>query len=268
MKTVKWLVGLFLCYSLLLGVLPAQAAVQQQAYKPDVHLSFDIRANGSNETRLEVAVHPLLDPLMQKGLELLKTQLEKLPGHPQPKLGTSKRDGREYSTLRVELNSLGDLNAFVNTPQMLSGLLGLVAPGTEVPPLFTDFVVEHDAGLPRAPFTVKAHMAAETTQALSFLNLTVHVTLPYQPSEHNAGKVRGTELSWSVTPGQALEMSAEAAPAGLAMNPGIGGSSGESGRSPLWFILGGVLLLAAIGAVVFFVLRARRPKEDEVEETW
>jgi hypothetical protein len=179
---------------------------------------------------------------------------------PKPKLGTSKRAGREYSTLSVKLNSLGDLNALVNTPQMLSGLLGLVASDSQVPPLFTDFVIEHDVGLQRAPFTVKAHMAAETTQALSFLNLTVHVLLPSEPSEHNATQVRGNELSWQVRPGQALEMTAEA-PTGLTI--------GENGGiAPLWLILGGLALLGLIVAVVILVQRACQPKDETLEDPW
>jgi hypothetical protein len=266
MKTLRWLFALCLLCLLFPAILSARANVQAQAVKPDVHLSFDIRSDGSNETRLEVAVHPLLDPLMQRGLALLAPQLERLPGNPRPELGTSKRDGREYSSLSVKLNSLGDLNAFVNTSQMLSGLLGVVAPDVQVPSLLSEFSIDHDFSVEQSPFTVRARMTPETAQVLAFLNLTIHVKLPYMAASNNADQVRGTELSWRVTPGQPMAMAAEAAPPSTGFGRFGRSGSGIGGIAPMWPILIGVLLLIVVAVVMILLLRARRPKEDGSEE--
>lgn len=230
---------------------PANAL--QDAFRPDVHLTFDIEPDGSNMFYVEVAFHPLLDPLLREALALVESQLPTEDDREFDLIET-KRDGRTFSALAIGFESLGDLNAFINTPQMLSGLLGTLAPGLEAPLLFDGFQIEREESA-EGRFVAQAAMPPTTTAALQIFDMAVHIRLPYGIEHHNAGRLKQGELTWKVVPGEPLEIAATTRSASL--------FNSISSRSNRLILPIGTVLLILIIAVVGFWLYRRSRKQDE-----
>ncbi|MBC8492789.1 MAG: hypothetical protein H8D43_03305 [Chloroflexi bacterium] len=242
------------------SLLMAACATVPESAKPDVHLTFDIHENGSNVTTLEVAFHPLIDPFIRRGLDLAQQQLPQGTDPSMLEFQNITREGRKYAAVVARFDSLGDLNAFVNTPQLLSGLLDLIDPGTTIPPLFKDFEAWHDADTPQRGYGVRASLDADTTEALAFMNLAVHVRLPYTAEQHNADKVRGTELIWQAVPGTPLGIEAVGVPRSGVSLPG----SGLLGTRPaVWLAIGAAVIVAAVIGSVIIYRRANRPSDED-----
>jgi len=226
----------------------ARPVFAQNPANPDVHFTFDINADGSNSVLIEVAVNPLLDPLLRQGLKSLKGFASKRAR--EIEITETTRDGRTYNALIVHFDSLGDLNAFINTPQMLSGLLASFAFEARIPSLFSSFSATSENISDRKAFRIEATIDAGTTEFLRFLNLTFHVRMPFDVQSHNAPIVQAQELTWPVTPGEPLIMSVTA----IASNMII------TSNMPLLMGLGFILLLIIV--VVGFILYQRSQKTD------
>jgi hypothetical protein len=213
----------------------------------------------------------LLDPTINQGLTWLGQQLPKGSAKTTFELRTTTREGRKYAALVISFPSLGDLNAFVNTPQFIETLVGLGAPGTRIPAPFAEFRAWHDASQPAAAFGLRAAMTADTTRITAPINLTLHLRLPQPIKEHNAGKVVGTELSWLVQPGQPITISATAGTSsvvGRLFPIGAGPTSAKSGFVPWWLaVIMAIVLIVMAVAVVILRKRARTPSESQDEES-
>lgn len=258
----SWM-GLLLVVMLVLA--PAVTLAQDPS-KPDIHFSFIIEKDGSNTTSIEIAVNPLVDPLIKKGIEFVKDSLGKTAKkkHARYEVTTTTRDKREYQALVIRYDNLGDLNALMNTPQMLSGLFKFL-PNAEIPSLFSRFLAtsqETDHGL---IYEFNARMEPEVTQALSFANVTIHVTLPGSIDNHNADEEdpKAKELIWVMQPGYPLEISASSS-----ISRGISGVLPTDGGLLSTIVIwgGGVLLVILFLLIIFWLIRTvRRSRSDDDE---
>ncbi len=250
------LLGIGLCFSTDL--------LAQEMVKPDVHLTFDVRPDGSNTTSVEIAVHPFLDPAIQRLLEWFEEQLPKGPGKPAVEIRATTREGRKYAALVAQFNSLGDLNAFINTPQLFEGLVGLIVPNARIPALFTEFRAWHDSNNSEAAYGLTASMTADTTAALAPLSFVIHLHLPYVVETHNADRVSGNELTWYVVPGEKLEISAIAsAPSGLAKLLAM-----LSSAHPALLIGAGVVVLLVIAGGIVLVAYRRAARVPSTQDPY
>lgn len=246
MRNRQWLryLGLIVFIAALLA-LGACDSMPESA-KPDVHLTFDIHADGSNSVALEIAVHPLLDPLLRPALAEAQRLLEGNVGE-SVKLTQTKRAGREYSALLMEFQSMADLTAFMNTPQLLSGIAAQVAPDLTVPSLFSEFNAWYDPETRPSEYGLRARIDPAGTTALSIVKLTAHVVMPYEVRENNAANVIERTLSWEMVSGQPLEIHV------VANRPfSVGGSAA---LRPLLIGLAMVTLIAMAVAVGYWLYR-------------
>lgn len=243
LRSVILVLGLFF------APLATPFSTAQNLPQADAHLTIQINADGSNQLKLEIAAHPLVDPLVRKGLSWLRDKLPEGPGNPRVALRDSRRQGRVYASLEAKLDSLGDLNALIRTPQLTSQLLEAFGVKAEIPALFTQFEAAHDVDDRTSDYTLRATMAPETTQGLSFMDLSVHVLFPYAPTETNAKDVKGSEMTWKAVPGESLEITAVATPSGIAV-----------ARTARWLLplLGGVAAAAILVLIIFLLLSRRR----------
>ena len=267
-RPLRLLIGFLIGLLVVIVAAPGVSAQATDPAKPDVHVTFDIHADGSNVTMVEVAVHPLLDPTINQALTWLSQQLPKGSGKPTFELRNTTREGRKYAALVITFSSLGDLNAFINTPQFIETLVGLGAPGTRIPAPFAEFRAWHDSSQPEAAYGLRAMMTAETTKVTAPINLTLHLRLPQQVKQHN-GTISGTELSWFVQPGQPLTISETAGASSVVerLFP-IGSTPAGSGSVPWWIVVIVVVVLAiVVAAAVVLRKRALTPAEREDEET-
>jgi hypothetical protein len=171
----------------------AQTGVPASA-KPDVHLTFAIHADGSNVMTLEIAVHPLIDPAVRQALDWVRQRIPKGSAASVVELRDTTREGRKYAALVAQLNSIGDLNAFVNTPQLLSSVLKSIDASMAIPNIFSWFEVLRESSGSQTTYKINASMDAATTRALAPINLTIHFRLPWAAQDRNTDKVVGTEL--------------------------------------------------------------------------
>jgi hypothetical protein len=253
--------ALVVLLALALGMLATGCESVPEAAKPDVHLVFDIHADGSNTCALEVAIHPIVDPYLRQALEIAEQWLVDLPSPIVMESEERTRDGRKYSALVAEFDSLGDLNAFVNTPHLLSGLVAPLAGEVTIPPLFAEFEVWADRESSPHSYGVNAIMNEEVASALSLVNFTVHFKFPRPSKQHNASSSSGDELSWQVRPGQSLTLEATATESRV---QSVATEVRETlGRGATPWIIGGVALIIVAALVVgILYLRARRPDPD------
>jgi len=244
--------------ALIFGLLMAGCGAVSESAKPDIHLTFDIHEDGSNTCVLEIAAHPFVDTFIHRGLEMLERWLVEVPVQISLESQEREREGRKYAALVAQFNSLGDLNAFMNTPQLLSGLLSLLATEVTVPPLFVHFEVWHDLDAPRKVYGIRAMIDEETAEALSFVNFTIHVILPYAAEQHNATQVDGKELSWRVQPGQALSIEATAIEPAIPLSlPEVTGDN----RIMLWILVGlGCIVVVALVIYLAYRLAGRNAR--------
>lgn len=229
--------------------------------KPDVHLTFDIHRDGSNATILEVAVHPLVDPLLQPVLFEIQQLIAEQEGRT-VEIKQTTREGRKYSAFVLEFNSIADLNAFMNTPELLNGIVGEWIPDVAIPVPFAEFNAWHNEEKRPEEYGLRARMDSEATSILTAVNVSTHVILPMRTKEHNASSVTDETLNWKVESGQPFEMDAIAKPSG------IGGLLGGDLGTPLLIILGTIAaLMVPLGLALW--LKNRRSKDIETaDDLW
>jgi hypothetical protein len=232
--------------------LPACDSIPESA-KPDIHLTFDLHNDGSNAVMVEVAVHPLVDPLLGPALVEAQRAIADEPSA-SVRLTETKRAGRVYNALVVDFNSIGDLNAFVNTPHLLTGIVSLVAPDVTIPSPFAEFEAWHDPGSRSQPFGLRARLDPATTSALAGIKLTTHVILPGKPSDHNALSVSDRTLNWEMVSGEPLQINA------------VAGRTAAIDLQLILIVAGGALvLLVLIGFAIWALRRRRISREADLE---
>ncbi len=246
-----WL-SLMLVLAFVVLFLPSCDSIPESA-KPDVHLTLDIYDDGSNAAMVEIAVHPLVDPLLGPALvEAQRTIAEESSASVH--LTETKRAGRVYNALVVDFNSVGDLNAFVNTPQLLTGIISLVAPDVTIPSPFAEFEAWHDPDNRSDPFGLRARLDPATTSALTGIKLTTHVILPGKPTEYNASSISNRMLNWEMVSGEALQINATA------------GRAAVIDLQLALIVAGGTLVLfLLVGFAVWVLQRRRIRKETDME---
>lgn len=246
--------------------------------KFDLHIAVDIREDGSNQVDFQVATNPLLDkPLAAAVMEWCAAA-----GAPATGSATSgdttafecretKRDGRQYHTLTARFASLGDLNAFMNSPHQVSGLLSIVMPDAQVPRLFDEFEARRVTEEQQPGFRVHARLSDDLEPLLNFCRITIHTKLPYSLDRAaTTGEVHGDEASWRVQAGggagQALDAAA-AEPLRLALVREI--EQVKTERPVLFWLPIGLVGLAVVAAVgTFSVRRAVRRREESPSEVF
>ena len=263
---------LFLLTAMLFAVVslfPVKAIADQDPTKPDIHLSFQIEEDGSNTTSIEVAVSPLIDPLIQRALQYAARSLanknDSTSRSSTYQLTTTVRGGRDYHALLIHYNSLGDLNAFVNTPQMLSGFFGSLLPESSIPQLFSRFSVtskKEDGG---TTYHFVAFMEPETSRSLAFANVTIHVRLPGEIISHNALLDESGDLIWIMEKGNPLDISVVSR-----KSSHLGGmlTTQDERKMVLWVIGIILLALALFGAVLLLRRKGGDWDDEDEEELW
>lgn len=243
----------------------AQTGVPPSA-RPDVHLTFDIHADGSNVMTLEIAVHPLIDPAVRQGLDWLRQRMPKGTAATAVELRNTTREGRTYAALVAQLNSIGDLNAFVNTPQLLSSVLKPVDANITIPNIFSWFEVLRESSGSQTTYKINASIDEATARALAPINLTIHFRLPYPAQEHNADKVTETEISWRVPSDKSLTMTATATQRSL-LQPFVGESGNARPLTTILVWIGvGILLVGLVIGVLLLIFRWRAGHTGERDD--
>ncbi|MGQ9595554.1 MAG: LppM family (lipo)protein [Anaerolineae bacterium] len=257
-RTAGWLA---LSLMLVLGL--AGCADLPQAVKPDVHVTVGVAQDGKCLLMGEVALHPLVDPLIQQGIEILRAEAAKAKEVRNPEVKVTEREGRRYHALLLHFNSPQDLNAFVGTPYLLNALLRAMQVEGEIPALFSGFEVRIDRDPQQAPtrFSFTATIPEITVQALSGIQLTFHVRLPGRIASHNADSVNdGNTATWKMPPNGTFSMRAEA-------NASTLGSALKSvervvAERPLVFGAVGGFALLAVAGLAFLAWYKRQSQPD------
>lgn len=247
-----WLISVIAIALLFVPTFRGVSEAQDPA-KPDIHLTFYVQSDRSASMILEVAVNPVIDMVLRPVLSLIGRQFAS-EERGSFEITETTRDGRTYSALILRFDSLGDLNSFINTPNMLMQIIDPLAPGVSVPTLFSTFAILYDANESPPSYRVNARMEEGTTNLLGFTNFTTHVRLPVKAKEHNATHgARDGELSWVLTPGSPLIMNVIAAET-VFLNTPVSFLT-----SPI--IIGVVILLILVVIIVLFLQRRTRSQE-------
>ncbi|MGC8838066.1 MAG: hypothetical protein ACP5UM_06580 [Anaerolineae bacterium] len=236
--------------------------------KPDVHVTIALNHDGTCYLMSEVAVHPLVDPLVQQWIEDLREEADQIEKVRNPEVKVTEREGRQYNALLLHFNSPQDLNAFVGTPYLLNAFLREIGVEVEIPTLFSEFElrVNRDAKQKPVQFSFSSTIPEATVQELQGIHLTFHVQLPERIRTHNADSVDDRTATWKVPPSGPFSMRAETRASVLeSVRESV---ENTVAQRPIAFgAIGGVLFLAIVGLAMFAWYR-RQQRGPENEDYW
>ena len=256
-----------LAFALVIG--KHQDAVARSPIKPDVHLTIEINDDGSNTVYLEVFIHPLVSPLLQQGVNALYEELVSSNGNRIETMET-KRDGKSYNTVAIHFESLDELNDFMEKSQFFSDFVNALIPNLTIPAFFSEFQIIKNETEKERTIRVQIRMEPEITKLFTFMNLSMHLRLPFKIKDHNADEKDGKELTWGVKPGHALIVSATAVSSKNKIVSGFGEFGEMIAGKKLY--LGIAMVLLFFFGVVFYIVRLRYGRagnyEDDIWNNW